>query len=60
MANPPTMHYASWTSADVKSLRKLARQKLGVSQIAKRLKRTIWAVRNRASREGIPMRARAG
>jgi CspA family cold shock protein len=38
MTNSPSMHYKSWTSAQVKSLRKLARQKLGVSQIARRQK----------------------
>jgi hypothetical protein len=50
------MHYKSWTPTHIRALRSLARQRLGVLRIAKRLKRTIWAVRNRASREGISVR----
>jgi hypothetical protein len=57
MAKSPRMHYKSWTSAEVRSLKQLARRKLGVTRIAKQLHRTIWAVRNRASREGVSMRA---
>lgn len=57
MANAPMMHYKSWTPTQIRALRSLARQSLGVVRIAKRLKRTIWAVRNRASRERISVRA---
>lgn len=57
MAKAPAKHYKPWTAGEVRSLRKLARQKLGLPKIAKELKRTTWAVRNRASAEGISIRA---
>ncbi len=38
-----------WTSEDVKTLKKLARQKTGAEKIAKTLKRTPAAVRNNVS-----------
>ncbi|MBI1187042.1 MAG: hypothetical protein GC206_06880 [Alphaproteobacteria bacterium] len=56
MAKAPRMHYKPWTSTEIKSLRKLANQRLGLDKIAKELKRTTWAVRNRASSEGISLR----
>jgi hypothetical protein len=59
MAKSPRMHYKSWTPADVRSLKKLAKQGASVSQIAKELQRTTWAVRNRASSEGVSVRASA-
>ena len=57
MAKSPSMHYKSWTLSEVRTLKKLARQKLGLVKIAKELKRTTWSVRNRASSEGISLRA---
>lgn len=57
MAKQPTMHYKAWTVAEVRTLKKLAKQKVGIDKIAKELKRTPWAIRNRASSEGISLRA---
>ena len=56
MAKSPKMHYKAWSPSEVKTLKKLARQKLGLEKIAKELQRTTWAVRNRASSEGISLR----
>jgi hypothetical protein len=47
-----------WTSEDVKTLKKLARQKTGAEKIAKTLKRTPSAVRNRAVIEQISLSTR--
>jgi hypothetical protein len=55
---PPAMHYKAWTPLEVRTMKKLARQKLGVAKIAKELKRTTWSVRNRAGKEGISISAR--
>ncbi len=57
MAKAPSMHYKAWTPIEVRTLKKLARQKLGLIKIAKEMKRTTWSVRNRASSEGISLRA---
>jgi len=59
MAKAPRMHYKPWTADEVKSLRKLAKQKVGLAKIAREMKRTPWAVRNRASSEGISLRGGA-
>jgi hypothetical protein len=53
MAKAPSMHYKPWTPTDVRALKKLAKQGVTVSKIAKQLRRTPWAVRNRASSEGV-------
>ncbi len=58
MAKAPTMHYQAWTSSEVKTLKKLAKQKLGAMKIAKELKRTPASVRNRAVSEGISLSTR--
>jgi Myb-like DNA-binding domain len=58
MAKSPAMHYKPWTPAEVRALKKLARQKLGLSKIAKEMKRTPWSVRNRAVSEGISLSTR--
>jgi len=47
-----------WTSEDLKTLKKLARQKSGAAKIAKALKRTPAAVRNRAVTERISLSTR--
>jgi len=47
-----------WTSEDLKVLKKLARQKTGAEKIAKTLKRTAAAVRNRAVIEQISLSTR--
>lgn len=59
MAKQPAMHYKAWTPAEVKALKKMAKQKVGIDKIAKELKRTPWSIRNRASSEGISLRAQA-
>jgi hypothetical protein len=58
MPKAPTMHYKPWTTAEVRSLKALARQKLGLEKIAKKMKRTPWSVRNRAVSEGISLSTR--
>lgn len=47
-----------WTSEDLKTLKKLARQKTGAAKIAKSLKRTPAAVRNKAVLEQISLSTR--
>lgn len=47
-----------WTSEDVKALKRLARQKTGAEKIAKTLKRTPAAVRNKAVIEQISLSTR--
>lgn len=58
MAKKPGMHREPWTTADVKSLRTLCKQKLGLAEIAKRMKRSTWSVRNRAYAEGLSLSTR--
>ena len=48
----------SWTATDVRTLKGLAKQKIGVDKISKRLKRTIPAVKMHASKLGISLDAR--
>jgi hypothetical protein len=47
-----------WTSEDLRTLKKLARQKTGAEKIAKMLKRTPAAVRNKAVIEQISLSTR--
>lgn len=56
MAKSPTRK--PWTSEDLKALKKLARQKTGAEKIAKTLKRTPAAVRNKAVVEQISLSTR--
>jgi hypothetical protein len=56
MAKSPKMHYRAWTPTEVRELKRLAKAKVGLTKIAKELQRTTWAVRNRASSEGISLR----
>lgn len=58
MAKTPKMHRAPWTKADVKALRALCRQKLGLEKIAKHMNRSVWSVRNRAYSEGLSLSTR--
>ncbi len=58
MAKAPAMHYKSWSLGEVRTLKKLARQKIGLAKIAKEMKRTPWSVRNRAVSEGISLSTR--
>jgi hypothetical protein len=47
-----------WTSDEVRTLKRLARQKAGAEKIAKTLKRTPAAVRFRAVMEQISLNTR--
>jgi hypothetical protein len=58
MAKTPKMHRAPWTKADVKTLRALSKQKLGLEKIAKQMNRSTWSVRNRAYAEGLSLSTR--
>lgn len=58
MPAQPKMHRQPWTSADVKELRRLSKQKLGLEKIAKQMKRSTWSVRNRAYAEGFSLSTR--
>lgn len=55
MPAQPKMHRQPWSSADVKELRRLTKQKLGLEKIAKQMKRSTWSVRNRAYAEGLSL-----
>lgn len=54
----PTRHYSHWTKTDVAALRKMAKQGNSAQAIAKKLKRMIGSVYQKASREGIALRGR--
>lgn len=58
MPRQPKMHRQPWTTAEVKELRRLSKQKLGLETIAKQLKRSTWSVRNRAYAEGFSLSKR--
>lgn len=58
MAKAPTKHRARWTAADLKTLRTLCKQQLGLEKIAKQMKRSTWSVRNRAYAEGLSLSTR--
>jgi hypothetical protein len=49
----------AWTAADVKTLKGLARQKTRAAKIAKSLKRTEGATRQKAFSLGISLDSRA-
>jgi hypothetical protein len=49
----------AWTAADVKALKGLARQKTRAAKIAKSLKRTEGATRQKAFSLGISLDSRA-
>lgn len=53
-----TLKRKPWTSEDMKNLKRLARQKAGAEKIAKTLKRTPAAVRNKAVIEQISLSTR--
>lgn len=55
MAGQPKMHRQPWTAADLKELRRLTKQKLGLEKIAKQMKRSTWSVRNRVYSEGLSL-----
>ena len=47
-----------WTATDVRTLKGLAKQKVGVAKISKLLKRTVGAVTVMASKKGISLSTR--
>ena len=49
----------AWTSLQVRELKALARKKVGARNIAKRLKRTEGATRQKACSLGLSLDARA-
>jgi hypothetical protein len=49
----------AWTSVQVRELKTLARRKVGAKKIAKRLKRTEGATRQKAFSLGLSLDARA-
>ena len=48
----------AWTTADVRTLKSLARRKTGAGKIAKKLKRTEGATRQKAFSLGVSLDAR--
>lgn len=55
MPPQPKMHRQPWTPADVRELKRLTKQKLGLAKIAKQMKRSTWSVRNRVYAEGFSL-----
>ena len=49
----------SWTTADVRTLKSLARKKTSAGKIARKLKRTEGATRQKAFSIGVSLDARA-
>lgn len=47
-----------WTSADVRTLKSLAKQKAGVAKISKALKRTLGATTAKAHQLGVSLDTR--
>ena len=48
-------HYNRWSSGEVRELRQLARAKLPMREIGRKLGRTEVSIRGKAQREGIPL-----
>jgi len=55
MPAQPKMHRQPWTTAELKELKRLSKQKLGLAKIAKQMKRSTWSVRNRIYAEGLSL-----
>ena len=47
-----------WTSSEVRELKSLAKKKIGVTKIAKALKRTTRAVENKGYKLGVSLDTR--
>jgi hypothetical protein len=58
MARVPKMHRKPWTPAEIKAMRKMSKEKAGLTKMAKALQRSPWSVRNRAYAEGISLSTR--
>jgi hypothetical protein len=48
----------AWTASDVRALRSMAKQKVGVTKISKALKRTIGATAAKAHQLGVSLDTR--
>jgi len=57
MAKRPSNDGASWSSAELKTLKSLAKAGTPTGQVAKKLGRTAAAVQQKAMRVGISFRA---
>lgn len=53
-----TLKKKPWTPAEVRTLKQLARQKTGAEKIAKKLKRTPAAIKNKAVIEQVSLSTR--
>ncbi len=58
MAKKPSKR-REWTRADVRELKTLARQKTPAAKIARALKRTVGATRQKAFSLGVSLNSRA-
>jgi hypothetical protein len=58
MRKPPKMHRQPWTPAEIKTLRRMSKERAGLVKMAKELQRSTWSVRNRAYAEGISLSTR--
>jgi len=50
-----TVHYSRWSKGDVRELRQLARAKMPMRAIGRKLGRTEISIRGKAQREGISL-----
>ncbi len=55
MAAKKTTKIRPWTKDDVRTLKMLAREKTKTTVIARKLKRTLGATRQRAFKEGVSL-----
>ena len=53
MAKRPSNHYLAWTAGELKQLRALAKAWTPTEVIARRLKRTLFAIYSKMKHEGI-------
>ena len=53
MAKGPSNHYRAWTPGELKQLRAHAKARTPTKVIARRLKRTLFAVYSKMKREGM-------
>jgi len=56
MPKAPSNHGKDWTAGEIKKLRQLARQNIPTRVAAKKLGRTLAAVAQKASVEGVSMK----
>ena len=58
MAKKKTVTRRAWTATDVRELKSFAKKKIGVTKIAKALKRTIGATAAKAHQIGVSLDTR--